>query len=371
VLASSAPPPPAVPLALVAPAEREVSFGRIAGRVPRGHWAVVVRADGRSLAVRHISGGSFDFRVSLPRRDATVRVTAYAAGHRTEQATVLHVFGLPRSAEPRAVRGSRDVRLSHGVRTLARSFPGTTAVYVEDLVSGRGGAWNARARFPAASTLKLAIAIETMRSLAGKPARGSRIERLLRAMLTHSDNQAANDLEVLLGGSTSGGGAHVDALLQAAGLVDSRIYGGYARYPAAVPYVPVTGKYTSARDLARLFALLDLAADGKGLLVTRYRDEFTPSDARFLLYLLGHAVDRRKLGRFLPPGARLFHKAGWVRVARHDSALVYWPGGALVAVVMTYSASGAGDDSDLLAGRIGRAAFDYLTSLRRRPASGP
>jgi Beta-lactamase enzyme family len=364
VLASSAPPPPAVPLALVAPAEREVSFGRIAGRVPRGYWAVVVRADGRSLAVRHISGGSFDFRVSLPRRDATVRVTAYAAGHRTEQATVLHVFGLPRSAEPRAVRGSRDVRLSHGVRTLARSFPGTTAVYVEDLVSGRGGAWNARARFPAASTLKVAIAVEALRRHAGKPEPGSYLDSLLQRMLIDSDNDAANETE-----STFGGGDRVDELLRGLGLGDTWMGGGYLHGTPVLPPIPVRVesqpsfpccKYTTAFDLARLFAYLHLAAGGRGPLIGRYGASFTQSDARYLLYLLVHVRDRRKLGRFLGGGPyALLHKAGWIMYARHDAGLVYWPGGVFVVAVMTYG-SGVGNASDVLAGRAARLALARL-----------
>jgi beta-lactamase class A len=352
---------------VTAPAPYEVSFGRVAGLLPAGSHRVSVSVGGRVLAVRHVRGRSFDFRVELPEREVTVRVSAAGAGTQS----VEHVLGLSREARPHAIRQHADEQLAARLGAIARSFRGASAFYVADLGSGGAASLNPRLRFPAGSTLKLAIAIETMRALAGKPAQGSRVERLLSALLTHSDNQAANDLEVLLGGSTSGGGARVDALLQTAGLVDSRIYGGYARYPAAVPYVPLTGKYTTASDLARLFALLHLAADGQGLLVTRYRGEFTPSDARYLLYLLGHAVDRRKLGRFLPPRAQLFHKAGWVRVARHDAALVYWRGGALVAVVMTYDPAEAGEASDMLAGRIGRAAFDFLATPRRRRASGP
>jgi Beta-lactamase enzyme family len=364
VLASSAPPPPPVPLALVAPAEREVSFGRIAGRLPRGNWVVVVRTDGRSLAVRRVTGGSFDFRVSLPRRDATVRVSAHAAGHRTERATVPHVFGLPRSAEPRAVRGSRDVRLSHGVRTLARSFTGTTAVYVEDLVSGRGGAWNARARFPAASTLKVAIAVEALRRHAGKPEPGSYLDSLLQRMLIDSDNDAANETE-----TTFGGGDRVDELLRGLGLGDTWMGGGYLHGTPVLPPIPVRVesqpsfpccKYTTAFDLARLFAYLHLAAGGRGPLIGRHGASFTQSDARYLLYLLVHVSDRGKLGRFLGGGPyALVHKAGWITYARHDAGLVYWPGGVFVAAVMTYG-SGVGTASDVLAGRAARLALARL-----------
>jgi len=365
VLASSAPPPPPVPFALVAPAEREVSFGRIAGRLPRGKWAVVVRADGRPLAVRHVTGSSFDFRVSLPRRDTTVRVSAYAAGRRTEQATIRHVFGLPRSAEPRAVRGSHDARLSRGVRALARSFPGTSGLYVEDLVSGTGGAWNARARFPAASTLKLAIAVEALRRHAGKPERGSYLDSLLQRMLIDSDNDAANEAE-----STFGGGSRVDDLLHGLEIGDTWMGGGYLHGTPLLPPIPVRVesqpsfpccKYTTAFDLARLFAYVHLAAGGRGPLNGRYGAAFTPSDARYLLYLLVHVGDRGKLGRFLGGGPYvLLHKAGWISYARHDAGLVYWPGGVFVAAAMTYG-NGVGTASDVLAGRAARIA---LTRLR-------
>jgi beta-lactamase class A len=360
-------PPPVV----TAPASYEISFGRVAGLLPAGADTVSVSVAGRVLAVRRVRGRSFDFRVRLPQREVSVRVVARGADRGASSAEIPHVLALAPAARPHAVRERPSAALRGRLAAIARAFAGVSAFYVRDLGTGAAAAVNPRLRFPAASTLKLAIAIETMRTLAGKPERGSRVSRLLTAMLTESDNQAANDLEVLLAGSTRGGGARVDALLHALGLADSRMYGGYQRYPAAVPYVPVAGKYTTVRDLANLFALLHLAADGRGALATRFHGELTPSEARYLLYLLGHAVDRRKLGRFLPQGARLFHKAGWVRVARHDAALVYWRGGAFVAVVMTYSGAGAGEASDVLAARIGRAAFDALATPRRRRASGP
>jgi hypothetical protein len=363
---ADAPPPP--PLALVAPAEREVSFGRIAGRLPHGTWAVVVRAGERSVAVRRVTGRSFDFSVALPRKEVTVKVAAYAAGHVTERAVVPHVFGLPRSAAPSAVRATQDPRLARTVRALARSFPGTSSLYVEDLVSGRGGAWNARARFPAASTLKVAIAVEALRNHAGKPTPGSYLDALLRRMLIESDNDAANETE-----STFGGGSRVDELLRGLGIGDTWMGGGYLHGTPALPPIRVRVesqpsfpccKYTTAHDLARLFADIHLAADGKGPLIARYGSAFTPSDARYLLYLLVHVPDRGKLGRFIGGGPdTLLHKAGWISYARHDAGLVYWPGGVLVAAVMTYG-NGVGTASDILAGRAARLALARLAALR-------
>jgi hypothetical protein len=360
------PPIPPPPLAIVAPAEREVSFGRIAGRVPRGRWVVVVRAGAQTLGVRSIRGGSFDFSVGLPRRDGTIRVTAYAAHRRARTASVEHVFGLPRSAKPRAVPATRDTWLAAAVRGLVRSFTGTSAVFVEDLVSGHGASWNARARFPAASTLKVAIAIEALRAHAGKPETGSYLDSLLRRMLIESDDGAANDVE-----ATFGGGSRVDALLRGAGLIDTWMAGGYLRetqgrkpIPTRVESQPSFGccKYTTAYDLSRLLTFVHLAAGGRGPLIRHYGRDFTASDARYLLYLLTRVPDRGKLGRFLTGGRyALLHKAGWISSARHDAGLVYWPGGVFVAAVMTWG-SGVGAPSDVLAGRVARAT---LTGLRR------
>jgi hypothetical protein len=359
--------PPPVPLALVAPAEREVSFGRVAGRMPRDAWAVVVRVGERSIAVRRVTGGSFDFTVSLPRKDVTVTVSAYAAGRPTERATVRHVFGLPRSAAPRGVRGRRDAVLARSVGALARSFPGPSAFYVEDLVTGRGSAWNARARFPAASTLKVAIAVEALRRHAGKPEPGSYLDSLLRRMLIESDNDAANETE-----ATFGGGGRVDELLRGIGIGDTWMGGGYLHGTPVLPPIRVRVesqpsfpccKYTTAFDLARLFADIHLAAGGRGALIARYGSSFTAADARYLLYLLLHVADRGKLGRYVGGGPNaLAHKAGWISYARHDAGLVYWPGGVFVAAVMTHG-SGVGTASDLLAARTARSTLARLRSL--------
>ena len=94
-------------------------------------------------------------------------------------------------------------------------------------------------------------------------------------MLVHSDNDAANALEVWLAGSTSAGSDRVDETMRALGLGDSLMYGGYesSRRPAAGTPIPIrvesqpafgVGKYTTAADLARLARAVYLAAAGKG-----------------------------------------------------------------------------------------------------------
>ncbi len=234
-------------------------------------------------------------------------------------------------------------------------------MYVEDLRTGRGAAWNAKARFPAASTLKLAIAVTVLRAIDGKPAVGSSVATRLARMLVFSDNEAANELEVWLAGSTSAGSARVNDTMRALGLTDSEMYGGYeTRRPAAAAPIPIrvesqpdfgVGKYTTASDLARLARSVYLAAVGEGPLG---RLGVTRSEARYLLWLLSQATDRGKLDRFLGTETIVMHKSGWLSTARHDNGVVAYFGGAYVATVLTWQTA----DADELAGAVAFRALD-------------
>jgi Beta-lactamase enzyme family len=111
--------------------------------------------------------------------------------------------------------------------------------------------------------------------------------------------------------------------------------------------------------MARLERALHLAAGARGALIWRFRGAFTPTDARFLMYLLAHSQTRGGLNGVRGP-ATVLHKAGWIEKARHDSGLVYSAGGAFVVTVLTWNGRGVGSASDLLATRVALAA------LRRR-----
>jgi len=362
--------PPLPQPAIVAPAPSEVSFGRIAGTAPAGARRVIVRVGERVLADRSLRGPRFTLTVELPAREVTVRVTVVDAAGRRASATVARVYGLPPATAPRAVRARLDPALAQEIRALTRAFRGTSGVYLQDLEAGRGAAWNAAARFPAASTLKLAIAVAVLARHDGRPPAGSRLHLLLRRMLVESDNESANELEVWLGGSTGAGSGIVNETMWGLGLTDSLMYGGYLPTPfrrlTGLTPIPIRvetqpdfgeGKYTSAADLARLLQAVFLAAGGKGPLLQL---GVTPSEARHLLWLLASVGDRGKLGGSLVAPVTLLHKAGWLLSARHDAGLVLWPGGAYVVAVMTWSAGGVGSSADVLAARVaalGRQRF--------------
>ena len=351
-------PPPAI----VAPAPREVSFGLVAGRAPLGTRRVIVHVGSFLAADEQLRGRSFSLNVRLTPGATRIRVTAVDGRNRRSSRVVESVYGLPPGAEPRARTPQLDLVLEQSVRLLAGRHGGTSGIYVQDLRTGRGAAWNAGARFPAGSTLKLAIAVTVLRSLEGKPDPGTRVARLLGKMIVDSDNDAANALEVWLAGSTSAGSDRVNATMQALGLSDSLMYGGYetTRRPAAAARpIPIradsqpafgVGKYTTAADLARLARAVYLAAAGRGPLLQL---GVSGAEARYLLWLLAHVTDRGKLDRFVDGGPVVLHKAGWLDNARHDNGIVVFAGGVFVASVMTWRVPAA----DELAGRVALSAF--------------
>ena len=362
-------PPPLPAPSIVTPGPREVSYGLVAGTAPAGTRRVIIRVDARVVADRPLHGRRFSLRVDLPFGDRRLSVTAVDGSGRQSTSRVAPIYGLPRSAAPKATGSAEDGTLAARVRSLTRRFPGTSGVFVQDLRTGRGAAWNARARFPAASTLKLAIALTVLRALPDKPSAESHLHFLLRRMLVDSDNASANALEVWLAGSTSAGSARVNETMHALGLSDSEMYGGYEIERSIEASIPVRvdsqprfgrGKYTTAWDLARLARSVHLASGGRGALPTL---GVTAGEARYLLWLLAHVMDREKLGRFLPAPVAVLHKAGWNSTSRHDAGLVVWPGGVYVAAVMTWNSRGAGGSSDVLAGEVAAAALKRFRSV--------
>ena len=365
--ATPALPPPAIEQ----PAPRQVSYGLITGRAARGTRRVAVFANGRRLASKPLHGRRFALRVPLPAGDVTVRVTTFARGGRSSSTRVEDVFGLPAAARPRAVAERGERVLQRKLTQTVRTYEGTAGYYVQSLTGGWGAAWNAKARFPAASTVKLAIATTVLSEHEGIPSSGSRVDELLHEMIIPSDDVAANALLVWLGGSTSSGAYRVNDLMRSIGLTDTLMYGGYetralsSRIPVRVDEAPAfgIGKYTTARDMTALWRALWLASGSQGQL-RKSRPGLTPADARYLLWLTAHVRDVPKLDRSVGSerGVQVLHKAGWISHARHDTGLVFWKGGVFVAGVMTWRSWGVSTSSDRLAGRV---AAITLQRLRR------
>ncbi len=362
---------------LAAPGPREISFGRIAGRVGPGTHRVVVYVNGDEAGDGARARGALRAQGSpAAARLARARGRGGRARQQRGDRRWRRCSGCRAADAPGSARPHEDAALARAVKRLVNDFPGVSAVYVRNLQHGRRGSLERARALPGRVDGQAARS----RSRCCAPSRSGRrrapsLDSLLDSMLVVSDNVAANELLEWIGGSGEGGAAQVNETLAALDLEDSHLYGGFLVAGAGSP-IPLTvesqpsfeGKYTSAWDLAQLHTFVHQAANGGGPLL-RLGGDFTAADARFLLWILAHSDDTGKLDRYVGPNVLVPHKAGWISDGRHDAGIVYGRNGAIVAAVMTYTGGGAGDPSDELAGRIAKAALDRSRAAREEEAS--
>ena len=307
----------------------------------------MVKVDGGSSGRCRLRGRAFAVDVELPLRETTVRVETVDGRGRRAGRSVPHVFGLPRAARPRFRAGSSTSACSPACGGLARRFRRTAGVYVENLTTGAGAAWNARATFPAASTLKLAIAVTALHGRVEAPRHGSTLDGLLRRMLWYSDNAAANSLLVCSAARRAAAGALVNSTMRSIGLERTEMYGGYilgtrtrraargSRSRAVAQPDWGIGKRpprsTSPSSIVRSGspapAGLGCAARTRA---SRRPRPLPPLPAR------ARQPGSKSLARCTTAGCRRAPQGRLGRPARHDAGLVVWRGRLFVAAVMTY-----------------------------------
>lgn len=338
MIAHAAPPPPVL---AVAP----VSYGRIAVRLGSGTRRVEVQADGRITARRTVPPGPRRVSLPVPPGVMPLRVRAIGPGGSRWSATV-RVRALPRSGRRAGrVPGFVDGRLQADVDRLVGRFGPIAGVYVQHLVTGCGAAHNADARFPAASTLKVAILVDAVRR-----GRGRLLAPLLDRMVIDSDDVAANRvLAALGGGSGEAGAASVTDTLGALGLRRSLVRRPYivedARRPLPITTVAspalLTNFISTPYELSRLLVGVHRGAVGRGG-VARLGIGAPVARALILARLLD-VRDASKLVAGVPAAVPVAHKSGYTDQVKHDSGLLYLHSGPVVATVMTWSASGVAD----------------------------
>lgn len=317
-------------------------------RVPRD--CVRLRDALRRVADAEIAATEAFDRLDVATRGAAVRRSARAVGAVTaarascrgrrplEPSTPLRppladLSRLPPAAlavpTPRA-----DAALAGRIAALGRGFRGYAAISVTDLARRRTAAWNERARFPAASTVKIGVLAAALRRFRG--AERARIGHDLRAIARWSSNLAANRLYGLLGRTA------IEEALRRLGASSSSYTGAYRagtarRAPALEPPL-VSQRVTTARDLdAILRTLLGAAAGRRAALMAAGLQR---ADARVALGLLlaadGHGDNAGLVAPFLPPGTPVAQKNGWLSSARHTAAIAFTDRGPVIVVVLTY-----------------------------------
>ena len=220
---------------------------------------------------------------------------------------------LPRVPDPRAhPEGRRDVALSLELERLGRSFAGWAAFWVHDLRTGRTAGWNSDARFPAASTVKLAVLDAALRRFGGP---GSPIDYDLRQLAAWSSNLAANRLYELLGPDAT------DRSLARLGMRSSTYTGPYragTSFDAPKPPPHAHTRVTTAHDLGRA--------------LYRFQRSYRVALRYLLLDWPGSSIVR---GGF-PAGTPVAGKDGWISDMRGSAAIAYLPSGPKIVVVLAY-----------------------------------
>lgn len=231
--------------------------------------------------------------------------------------------------------------------------PDQLAVTVIDLRGAAPVAANYRgdARFYPASVIKLFYLAATHRWLEdGRLTDTPELRRGLHDMIVDSSNDATGFIVDSLTGTTGGPelpAAELEAWSEKRGAVTRYFQslgyqnvnakrktwgdGPFGRESQDMAAHPPARNYLSTNDTARL--LHDIAtgrcitsARSAEMLTLLVRDPFTPSTD----------PDNQGVGfsgPALPPGAKLWSKAGWVSWERNDAALIELPGGGRVIIV--------------------------------------
>ena len=238
---------------------------------------------------------------------------------------------LLRAAPPRGRVAGLDARLA----ALGRRFNGYAAIWVHDPFNGHYAGWNTDARFPAASAVKLGVLLAALQRLR-RPER-SALDYELRTMTGWSSNLATNFLLDRVGATAT------QEALRRAGAHRSTFPGGYrvGTARAGVDEQPplVSGRVTTARDLGRILYVLHGCAFGD---VAAKRA--TGLDTRRCGYALRLLLSSEPRGNnigllrpFLPRNTPVAQKNGWLHDARLTAAIVYFPNGPKIVVVLTYA----------------------------------
>jgi hypothetical protein len=355
---------------LLFPTSDEAFSGNVFARAPARTAHVQVIVDERASTYVSAGAGLLNLKLTIPPGLHTLELRFRDSRN--------HLLSLQRSVSasmlPSNWRATRpalreDRALDARLAALANSFDGQSAIWVQNLRSGREGSWNADARFPAASTVKLAVLIAALNKLGPHP-ENSTAYYDVRALATWSSNLAANRLLRTLAGSEAAGAALAQATLRRVGASSSTYTGDYrvgtaVTRPTDAPDPPllVSQRTTTARDLARILELIARAAGGDADALRT--SELTPHEAKLALGLLlasQPAADNLGLFRpWLPPPFPLAQKNGWISQARHTAAILYAQEGPRIAVLLTFRSTGL---TRLEAAALGRAVVRIALAVR-------
>ena len=322
---------------ILEPRSGSAFFGTVVDETIRGSTEAQLYANGTLAARVPNPPPNVRFVLDRPPGRYDLEVRSLRGRRVVWRAYARRVQLLPRTAQRARPEGARDHSRSTRLAAIGRGFGGHAAFWVHDLVTGRTASWNADARFPAASTVKLGVAAETLRRF--DPRRvDTGVAYDLETLTAWSSNLAANRLL-----DKTGGPAAAERALARLG-ARSSTYPGPVRVGTSVdadapsPPPAVSSRVTTARDLGRVLYTLHAAALGNRRALARCG--FHRERARYALgLLLGSEPVGANVGLLQPALGRvpIAEKNGWTSDVRHTAAIVYRPRGPVIVVVLTYA----------------------------------
>ncbi len=317
------------------PASFEAFFGAVRARAPRAAATATVSFGGRIVARPAIENGWLRTRISAPPARGTLVVTFLSAGGAVVgRATSRAVWLLPQSAAVAVPGMTRDRTVAAALARTAATFRGISSIYTHDIVTGRQAGFNDTARFPAASSVKLAVLTAALKRLGPRPEDRAAFSDL-QALTAWSSNLAANRLLAMVGGP-----AIAEAELRRLGARSSTYPGNYIVGTAFTRAPPaVSSRLTTARDLGAVLVTLQRAALGQPR--ARASSGLTIHEARVALgLLLSSQAAGDNIGLLRPalgPDVPIAQKQGWLDDVRITAAIVYTQRGPRVVVVCAYA----------------------------------
>jgi beta-lactamase class A len=166
------------------------------------------------------------------------------------------------------------------------------------------------------------------------------VRELMRRMIVRSSNLATNTLIELVGA------AQVRAMAQWLGAVNANVLRGVEDQKA---FDAGMNNTITARDLA---ILLSAVESGKAV---------SPRAAVLMREILAAQEFREKIPAGLPPGTRVAHKTGEITAVSHDAAIVYPPRRAPYVIVVLTRGIRDGAVSARLISDISRSVWEHAT----------
>lgn len=350
------------------PVPGEAFFGEVVAVAPRAAATATVASRGTIRQVP-VAAGIARARVSGPTgpRGATVVLRA-AGGSPIAMRRTRDAFLLPASGEV-ARPGSRPwPRMRRHLARIAARHAGVNAMWAQRLADGRAAGWNADAEFPAASLVKLPLAVGAVMRMGARPWTHPAWQDV-SAVLRRSDDRAANRLSESLGSGCAGPDAMAADGLRRLGAAASTYPGCYLVEDDLQPRLPGGGvtaapawssRHTTARDMARM--LFSLHAAAVPTPAARRRGGIDPLRARMMLGLLLRAEqvgpNASLFAAGLAPSTPIAEKNGWRSGEQHGAAIAYTAGGPVILVLLTQRAGRADmDDARAIGADMARAAM--------------